>query len=42
MQVFISIDNSNIILSNQILNAANPLSFRLMEFYSIFSEYIPT
>ncbi len=40
MQVFISINNSNIILSNQILNTGNLLPFRLMELNLIFCEYL--
>ncbi len=40
MQVFISINNSNIILSNQILNTGDPLPFRLMELNLVFCKYL--
>ena len=35
MQIFISINDGDIILTNQILNRADPLTIRLMEYNSI-------
>ena len=42
MQVFIRINNGNIVLSNQILNTSNSLTLRLMEVNLVFCEYVST
>ena len=42
MQIFISINNGDIIFTNQILNRADPLSLRLVEDNSISRKYFTT
>lgn len=42
MQVFISINNGDIILTNQILNSGDPLTLRFMEDNSISRKYFAT